>query len=283
MEENSRMGPMQGTFYAAMLFVGIRILCNMTLLRLPTPFGEIVYCLGFCTAMFLVTRRLGEKTGLSLGDMHILPFRMTWYAPIIALVSAFLIRVLFILLLPGEFTAGALSPAENVAFISDRVFKSGLCSGISEEIIFRGYMLSVIAREYGRAKATIITTLIFVLGHFDGRSLDALLGVGIMGLLLALLTLKSGSIWPAAFVHFFNNTFNRFVHIGISTDDSPALMHYIVPQSQVEQIYTLNRVAPYIQFAVFGGMIFVLLISLRRDARLSGAGGVADVEVADKT
>jgi len=87
---------------------------------------------------------------------------------------------------------------------------ASLFVGLNEETIFRGFLLTGLRRWFGPLSAALISSVAFGLLH----SLNALSGadpvflVGQMvvacgtGLVLAAVTLRAGSIWPAMFLHF---------------------------------------------------------------------------------
>ncbi len=73
---------------------------------------------------------------------------------------------------------------------------------IVEESIFRGLMLPAFTKKLGTVPAVIITSALFGIVHMQ-------LNVGILtfilGLLLAWLVIKSGSLWPAIILHSLKN------------------------------------------------------------------------------
>ena len=87
---------------------------------------------------------------------------------------------------------------------------TALLVGLNEETIFRGFLLSGLRRWMGPLGAALISSAAFGLLH----SLNALSGadpiflIGQMvvafgtGMVLAAVTLRAGSVWPAVFLHF---------------------------------------------------------------------------------
>lgn len=73
---------------------------------------------------------------------------------------------------------------------------------ICEEIAFRGVLLEGLRRRMPETQLCLVSGAIFALFHFDlARALPTL----ILGAVLALLTLRSGSIYPAMLWHGLNN------------------------------------------------------------------------------
>ncbi len=75
---------------------------------------------------------------------------------------------------------------------------------ICEELFFRGYLQRQLERRLGAATGIVFSGLLFGLFHFRLSELGALTALGIF---LAYLTWRTGSLWPAILVHFANNAF----------------------------------------------------------------------------
>jgi len=73
---------------------------------------------------------------------------------------------------------------------------------ICEELIFRGYAQRQFERVGGAAIAIVLSGVLFGLYHLR---LTQLLPLTAIGLYLAYLTWRTGSIWPAIIAHFANN------------------------------------------------------------------------------
>lgn len=73
---------------------------------------------------------------------------------------------------------------------------------ICEEILFRGYILRAFEKSWGIIAAILISGLFFGLFHLQAANL---LPLATLGVVLAVMTWLSGSIWPAIFAHFINN------------------------------------------------------------------------------
>lgn len=77
-----------------------------------------------------------------------------------------------------------------------------LIPSICEEILFRGYVQGSLERSWGVLPAILVSGLLFGLFHLQLTNLFPLAGLGI---LLAILTWKSGSLLPAMAAHLVNN------------------------------------------------------------------------------
>jgi membrane protease YdiL (CAAX protease family) len=89
---------------------------------------------------------------------------------------------------------------------------------IYEEIIFRGFILFGLIPLYGITWAIIMQSILFGLWHLRSLlfmpprrvALQVLYTGLILGPLFALITLKTGTIWVAVILHFFNNFLTCF-------------------------------------------------------------------------
>jgi len=73
-------------------------------------------------------------------------------------------------------------------------------AGFCEEVLYRGWLLGFLARFLGIVPAVVLSTAAFGLGHlYLGRA--GIVKPTLLGLLFALLTLLSGSLWVAIVLH----------------------------------------------------------------------------------
>lgn len=76
-----------------------------------------------------------------------------------------------------------------------------------EELLFRGVLLSAVARYTGNGVAIVLSALLFACVHLPDLSFlwYALPNLALLGLILGWLRVQSGSIWPAIVAHGMNN------------------------------------------------------------------------------
>ena len=77
-----------------------------------------------------------------------------------------------------------------------------LVPAVCEEVLYRGYILRLLERSWGVWAAIIMCGVIFGLYHLR---ITQFVPLAVIGILLAWVTIKSGSIIPAIIGHFFNN------------------------------------------------------------------------------
>lgn len=77
-----------------------------------------------------------------------------------------------------------------------------LVPSICEEVLFRGYLFRSFERSFRTATAIVFSGLLFGLFHLQ---LPNLLPLSALGVLLAIVTWASNSLWPAILAHLINN------------------------------------------------------------------------------
>lgn len=90
---------------------------------------------------------------------------------------------------------------------------SPLLAPIYEEVIFRGFVLAALLSIYSLTTAVIVSSLLFGLWHLKNIFWEGKVGVikqmayagFVIGPILAILTVWSGTIWLAVIVHYLNN------------------------------------------------------------------------------
>lgn len=111
--------------------------------------------------------------------------------------------------IPETFSSLQVSQYEMIAdFLkTDGIIWFGLLNialvpAICEEILFRGYILRAFEKSWGPIAAVFVSGLIFGLFHIQ---LGNVFPLATLGIILALMTWLSGTIWPAIIAHFINN------------------------------------------------------------------------------
>ena len=114
-----------------------------------------------------------------------------------------------------------------------------MLSALGEEIGWRGFMVPSLYERLGLNKTLLISSLFWCCWH-----LPLLIGGGYMpgtplwyqlpafvlcifpvGVMTALLTLESGSVWPAAFLHAAHNNYDQMVFQAITRGDD--MMYFV--------------------------------------------------------
>lgn len=81
---------------------------------------------------------------------------------------------------------------------------------LAEEVMFRGFLFSSLRAKYGFYASTIVTSVIFGIAHlWNGSDSPLLWAVAVDTLVLSYIMCylreKTGSLWPAIFIHMIKN------------------------------------------------------------------------------
>ena len=104
------------------------------------------------------------------------------------------------------------------------VFNAGswLAYLVAYEFLFRGLVLFTLYSALGLWPAIVITTCLYVLVHIP-KGLKEAIGAIPFGVVLGLITIEAGSIWPAVFIHVILALSNDHFALRANPD-----MHYKV-------------------------------------------------------
>ena len=78
----------------------------------------------------------------------------------------------------------------------------GLLAPFAEEVFFRGFLLAALVSVIGGLRGALTSSAIFSVAHLN---VGTLLPIFVMGMLLAWLYLRTGSIWPSFVAHAAQN------------------------------------------------------------------------------
>ncbi len=76
---------------------------------------------------------------------------------------------------------------------------------VGEEIFFRGFLLDKIDDLFGKTTAIICTSLLFGIAHLSFGNVYPAILTSIIGLILALLVIKTNNLYSSIFAHVFFN------------------------------------------------------------------------------
>jgi len=151
-----------------------------------------------------------------------LGFRRTsavWFpVAIVGLVSIVMFSGLLhaVIQVPEHVTTGGSenansSPGHTIGYYLTVLLLLVPAIAVVEEVAFRGVLYGWLRANIGPAAGIALSALIFSLVHFRFLHPDALLGISatlqlmFIGIVLALLYEKSGSLWPSIYLHAINN------------------------------------------------------------------------------
>ena len=96
----------------------------------------------------------------------------------------------------------------------------GATPAICEELLFRGYIQTRLAKSFGPILGVGIASLLFAAFHLD---LVHVVAVFPLGLFLGWVSWQSGSLFPAILGHFVNNVIS-VVGVVLAPEDEPEML-----------------------------------------------------------
>lgn len=137
--------------------------------------------------------------------------------------------------------------------VSFNLVMLALVPGFCEEVLFRGYAQRQFERASGPVGGILLSGVLFGFYHLRPSQVLPLI---VLGLYLAYLTWRTGSLWPAVLVHVLHN--------GLAV-----VVARLVQEKQAYDMQTLEQAPmPWYAvvggFAIFGGVVYVLHPLARR-------------------
>lgn len=142
------------------------------------------------------------------------------------------------LFLPGDFAAQTLNAETRAAFVSRGIFLAGLGAGVVEEMLFRGLLMNVVIKRYGKAVGILVPSVLFASLHIIGMNFSLLSCVQVMaagtmvGVMFSLIALEGHSIWNSAIVHAVWNMIIIGGGLNIGTEPSEYAIYSYVVETQ---------------------------------------------------
>ncbi|HBI94124.1 MAG TPA: CPBP family intramembrane metalloprotease domain-containing protein [Terrisporobacter glycolicus] len=114
--------------------------------------------------------------------------------------------VVFILYIFGFITieTKSLQPVGIAALLNISIILIGwLIQGATEEIVTRGWLMNVLGARYNIMVGLILSSVFFALIHSENPGINyvAMLNIVLVGILLGLIVINTGSLWVACGIH----------------------------------------------------------------------------------
>lgn len=130
---------------------------------------------------------------------------------VIGFVLNIYVSTFFSMLLSGAgytYPSGGESTYNTFSKFLFGVLTVAILPAICEEFLHRGLLLKISQKTWGYKTAIVISSLCFGLMHLN---IQQFFFATVLGLLMAVVDLVAGSIYPSIIMHFFNNFFNVFL------------------------------------------------------------------------
>jgi membrane protease YdiL (CAAX protease family) len=173
---------------------------------------SIAGLLGFQIGLIVLTLLAsGMLKSNRLATLALRPPRDGWRVLPLALIPLFVVTGVWTGLLAWlqpETVAGDLRPFQQLLTAGGIVmlFVIGVGAPLSEELLFRGFLFSGLAKSrLGLVGTSILTTLLWTIMHW-GYSVFGLIEVLAIGLYFSWLLIRTGSLWTTIFCHAVYNS-----------------------------------------------------------------------------
>jgi len=126
---------------------------------------------------------------------------------------------------------------------------------ITEEVAFRGFILSGLRRTYPARTAIILSALLFGFLHVLLSLFQQLFGATLLGLVLGYMALRTGSLWPGVVFHLLNNALGLLTLEGANHPALAGLSDFLF-RDRAEGLYRPGVIVPA---AILSAVLLVAL------------------------
>ena len=179
-------------------------------------------------AVSLVAQQVGQGSWplvvswwKGLGPVADWRLRYRWYDPAIGIGTAMIALGAAAVAAAGAAALVDLSDqaeADNTQFLRDAegspwlwvlLFGAVVGAPLTEEILYRGLILRALEKRWGTTVGVVGSTILFTLPHFTGSGLAGTVvlfaSIGMVGAVLAIITVAVDRLWPAVVAHMVFN------------------------------------------------------------------------------
>ena len=173
---------------------------------------------------------------LSLEEFRIFKAKNLGVWTLVAIALPLAVSCFFIFFIPGTFAVSGLSKTDTIRSAVYAFFNYCLVAGITEELIFRAFIMRLLEKRWNKFVAVLVPSVIFGLLHIpnmdDFKILDVLMlliaGTAV-GIMFSLIAYQSGSIWASTLVHGLWNFCGGILEISVNPD--PSIFTYTLDNS----------------------------------------------------
>lgn len=202
------------------------------------PWARILYVAlnisSLLAAFYLYTRYIMK---IKMQDLRLgKPFPERKWC-VTAVIMPLAICCFYFLFVKGTFASQNLTMKEMINALTLSVLSLGILPAVTEEMVFRGMILSTLQSAFGKKTAVFISSILFALYYLEyidssdwKKVVLLIVSVGIIGWALSLVTIQSRSIWSAVVIHGMYNILSgesQILHIDME-QNFPAIWTYTV-------------------------------------------------------
>lgn len=195
-------------------------------LGVPVGVGNIIAGILYPIFALLGVKFLCTKVlALSLEECKLSKFSLKPVWCITAVVMPCLVSAFF-LFTSGHWENNSLEALKIFEIVTGAVFFYGIGTGIVEEVVFRGVIMTALEYRWNKYVAIIAPSVLFGFLHITGdlsllSIIQLIIAGSIVGILFSLVTYESKNVWNSAVIHGVWNMIiiGGILHIGDSASE----------------------------------------------------------------
>jgi membrane protease YdiL (CAAX protease family) len=193
------------------LLLGIETAAGILMLIFHVHFG-LLYDIASLVIVILIARRLDKGEITRILSYKPVPVYVFFSLSIMFMGMEILRQEalnLWVMLLPIPQNYFGSGGSQNIVFV---IISFALLPAFTEEIFFRGILLTRLRNNYSEKKAILLSALLFGMMHLNPWQL---LGAFLSGLFFGWIYLRFKNIWLCMFMHFDNNILASFMNFPV--------------------------------------------------------------------
>lgn len=173
---------------------------------------------------------------MPLAELGITSFRVKFKWLLAAILLPCIVTVIY-LFIPGHLEINHDIPV--IYTVCTGIFVRGIGAGFAEEMVFRGVVLNLCLKKWGKAVAIIIPSVLFGAVHLIGMTSSLVnvmlvLAAGTMvGIMFSLIAIESGSIWSSGVIHAVWNIVIIGDIFNVSSTGEYSIFTYVIDSNSV--------------------------------------------------
>ncbi len=199
-----------------------------------SPITAIIRPLLTLVVLWLLFRLyIGKVLKMRIQDFRVSKPKNIILWSVCAFVLPLSVSAFFVFMTPGHFTVSGFDTVTNIDIILKAVFSLCLTAGITEEIIFRGFLMRLLEQRWGKVVAVVAPSVLFGALHImnmespNAVDIIILLVAGsAVGIMFSMIAIQSDSIWTSAIVHGVWNLIIIGGILGIGAGEPRVIFNY---------------------------------------------------------
>lgn len=208
---------------------------GLALVHVPEIICNIVASVLYLVFSYFLLKLFAKKfLKLSLAELGIPAFHIHRKWLVVAILLPSIVTGIYFLL-PGQFTSSGLNGIAAASAIVTGICWVGIAAGFVEEMVFRGFILNLLDKKWGKKIAVFVPSALFGLVHILGMDFSLLscllvvLAGTCVGIMFSMIQQAHNSIWNSGIVHAIWNIITTSGILAVSSTAEPySLWTYVL-------------------------------------------------------